>query len=138
MIFIILLFSAILFGILSWIFASKFSSLGISVASLVMAGFLAIFGVSMGIAYLDNYITYDTHCYKVAATRAMYVDELEKYDKMRNSDVTASSTYLELREKIIDFNGEIEYANSLNPFLFAYSWYDPAYLTVEPIELGVG
>ena len=82
-----------------------------------MAVILAIIAIVMGVTYLDNYIAYDSHCYEVAATRAMYIDELEKYDEMRDSDVTASSTYLELREKVIDFNGEIEYAKSLNPFL---------------------
>ena len=138
MIFVALLLCVIVLGLISWFLESKFYATGLAIISLFMAGFIAIFAIAMGIAYLDNYVVYDAHCYEVAATRAMYIDELEKYDEMRDNDVTASSTYLELREKVIDFNSEIEYANSLNPFWFAYSWYDPAYLTVEPIELGVG
>ena len=125
-------------GLISWFLESKFYATGPSIIFSVLAVILAFFVIGLGVTYVDNYTAYDSHCYEVAATRAMYIDELEKYDEMRDSDVTASSTYLELREKVIDFNGEIEYANSLNPFWFAYSWYDPAYLTVEPIELGVG
>lgn len=125
-------------GLISWFLESKFYATGLSIISSVMAVIFAFFAIVLGVTYVDNYTAYDSHCYEVAATRAMYIDELEKYDEMRDSDVTASSTYLELREKVIDFNGEIEYAKSLNPFWFAYSWYDPAYLTVEPIELGVG
>lgn len=138
MIFVALLLCVIVLGFISWFLESKFYATGLSIISAVMAVILAIITIAMGITYLDNYVAYDSHCYEVAATRAVYVDELEKYDEMRDSDVTASSIYLELREKVIEFNGEIEYANSLNPFWFAYSWYDPAYLTVEPIELGVG
>ena len=138
MIFVALLLCVIVLGFISWFLESKFYATGLSIISAVMTVVLAIIAIAMGITYLDNYVAYDSHCYEVAATRAMYVDELKKYDEMRDSDVTASSTYLELREKVIDFNGEIEYAKSLNPFWFAYSWYDPAYLTVEPIELGVG
>lgn len=138
MIFVALLLCVIVLGFISWFLESKFYATGLSIISSVMAVILAFFVIVLGVTYVDNYTAYDSHCYEVTATRAMYVDELKKYDEMRDSDVTASSTYLELREKVIDFNGEIEYANSLNPFWFAYSWYDPAYLTVEPIELGVG
>ena len=138
MIFVALLLGVIALGFISWFLESKFYATGPSIIFSVLAVILAFFVIVLGVIYVDNYTAYDSHCYEVAATRAMYVDELKKYDEMRDSDVTASSTYLELREKIIDFNGEIEYANSLNPFWFAYSWYDPAYLTVEPIELGVG
>ena len=138
MIFVALLLGVIALSLISWFLESKFYATGLSIISAVMAIIFAFFVIAMGVTYADNYIAYDAHCYEVAATRAMYIDELEKYDEMRDSDVTASSTYLELREKVIDFNGEIEYAKSLNPFWFAYSWYDPAYLTVEPIELGVG
>ena len=138
MIFVALLIGVIALGFISWFLESKFYATGPSIIFSVLAVILAFFVIVLGVTYVDNYTAYDSHCYEVAATRAMYVDELEKYDEMRDSDVTASSTYLELREKVIDFNGEIKYANSLNPFWFAYSWYDPAYLTVEPIELGVG
>ena len=138
MIFVALLIGVIALGFISWFLESKFYATGPSIIFSVLAAILAFFVIVLGVTYVDNYTAYDSHCYEVAATRAMYIDELEKYDEMRDSDVTASSTYLELREKVIDFNGEIEYAKSLNPFWFAYSWYDPAYLTVEPIELGVG
>lgn len=138
MIFVAVLLCVTALGLISWFLESKFYATGLSIISSVMAVILAFFVIVLGVTYVDNYTAYDSHCYEVAATRAMYIDELEKYDEMRDSDITASSTYLELREKVIEFNGEIEYANSLNPFWFAYSWYDPAYLTVEPIELGVG
>lgn len=138
MIFVAVLLCVTALGLISWFLESKFYATGLSIISSVMAVIFAFFAIVLGVTYVDNYTAYDSHCYEVAATRAMYIDELEKYDEMRDSDVTASSTYLELREKVIDFNGEIEYAKSLNPFWFAYSWYDPAYLTVEPIELGVG
>lgn len=68
----------------------------------------------------------------------MYIDELEKYEEMRDNDVTASSTYLELREKVIDFNTKIEQARNLESPWLKGVFYEPEYLTVEPIPLSIG
>ena len=104
----------------------------------VIAVILAFIGVFMGIDYVCDCADYTADCYSVAATRAMYIDELEKYDEMRPTDVTASSTYLELREKVIDFNAEIERARDLESPWLEHVFYEAAYLTVEPIEFEVG
>ena len=57
---------------------------------------------------------------------------------MRDTDVTASSIYLELREKIIDFNYNVDFAKQHDNIWFRHAITDPAYTTVDTIDLGVG
>ena len=138
MIFIAILLVAIAFGFLSWVLCDRFECFGLMCFACVALVIFAIVGCVMGIDYVSDTINYNANCYTVAATRAMYVDELEKYDEMRDTDVTASSTYLELREKVIDFNAEIERARDLESPWLKHTFYEAAYLTVEPIEIEVG
>ena len=138
MIFIVILVVAFALGFLCWLFLEKFECFALYMITGVTATILTFIGVFMGIDYACDCADYTANCYSVAATRAMYVDELEKYDEMRDTDVTASSTYLELRENIIDFNTEVERAHDLDSPWLKHVFYDAAYLTVEPIEIGVG
>ena len=138
MIFIAILLVAIAFGFLGWLLADKFECFGLMCFTCVVLVIFSIVGCVMGIDYVCDTMDYTADCYTVAATRAMYIDELEKYDEMRPTDVTASSTYLELREKVIDFNAEVERAHDLESPWLKHVFYEAAYLTVEPIELEVG
>ena len=138
MIFIAILLVAIAFGFLGWLLADKFECFGLMCFTCVVLVIFSIVGCVMGIDYVCDAMDYTADCYTVAATRAMYIDELEKYDEMRPTDVTASSTYLELREKVIDFNAEIERARDLESPWLKHVFYEAAYLTVEPIEIEVG
>lgn len=138
MIFVIILLIAFILGVLCWLFLEKLDCFALHVITGTVAVILALFGIFMGLEYLCDYVDYTADCYTVAATRAMYIDELEKYDEMRDTDVTASSTYLELREKVIAFNTAVERAHSLESPWLKYVFYEPEYLTVEKIEIGVG
>ena len=138
MIFIVILVVAIALGFLNWLLADKFECFGLMCFTCVVLTILSIVGCVMGIDYVCDAMDYTADCYAVAATRAMYIDELEKYDEMRDTDVTASSTYLELREKVIDFNAEVERARDLESPWLKHVFYEAAYLTVEPIEFEVG
>lgn len=138
MIFAVVLTVAFALGFLCWLFLEKFECFALYMITGVIAVILAFIGVFMGIDYVCDCADYTADCYSVAATRSMYIDELEKYDEMRDTDVTASSTYLELREKVIDFNAEVERARDLESPWLEHVFYEAAYLTVEPIEFEVG
>ena len=138
MIFIVVLFVAIAFGFLGWLFLERAESLSLSLITSMIALILVCASIFMGVDYVCDCANYTANCYAVAATRVMYIDELEKYDEMRDTDVTASSTYLELNEKIIEFNTAIEQARNLESPWLKCIFYEPEYLTVEPIEIEVG
>ena len=138
MIFVIVLIIAIALGFLSGLFLEKFDNGALFILTGCVAVVLAFMGTFMGIDYMCDCADYAADCYTVTATRAMYIDELEKYEEMRGNDVTASSTYLELREKVIDFNTKIEQARNLESPWLKGVFYEPEYLTVEPIPLSIG
>ena len=138
MIFVAILVVAFALGFLCWLFLEKFECFALYMITGVIAVILAFIGVFMGVDYVCDCADYTADCYSVTTTRAMYIDELEKYDEMRDTDVTASSTYLELREKVIAFNTAIERARSLESPWLKCVFYEPEYLTIEPIEIGVG
>ena len=90
-----------------------------------------------GINALLKHSAYDARCYEIATTRAILIDELYEYGEMRETDVNASPIYLELKEKVIDFNKNVLYAKEHNNIWLNYFCSDPAYTTVDVIELEV-
>ena len=138
MIFAVILVAALIFGILAWLALENLDSLVLYMIACIVAGVLAVVGVIQGIIFFSGLLTYEADCAKYAVTREVYVDELRHYDEMRDTDVTASSTYLELREKIIDFNFNVDFAKQHDNIWFRHAITDPAYTTVDTIDLEVG
>ena len=99
---------------------------------------LAGIGIVQGLFFFSGLLTYEADCATYATTREVYIDELRHYDEMRDTDVTASSTYLELREKIINFNHNVDFAKQHDNIWFRHVITDPAYATVDTIKLGIG
>ena len=138
MIFVVVFVVAIIFGILAWLFLEVHDNFTLYMIASVIAAILVIVGIIQCLTFFSGLLTYEADCSAYAATRAMYIDELEKYDEMRDTDVTASSTYLELREKIIDFNYNVDFAKQHDNIWLRHTITDPAYATVDIIELGIG
>ena len=138
MIFVVVLVVAIIFGILAWLFLEAHDNFTLYMIASVIAAILAIIGIIQGLIFFSGLLTYEADCAKYATTREVYVDELRHYDEMRDTDVTASSTYLELREKIIDFNFNVDFAKQHDNIWLRHTITDPAYTTVDTIDIGVG
>lgn len=138
MIFAVVLVVALIFGILAWLILEKLDSFVLYMITCFVAVVLTIVGIVQGINFFSGLLTYEADCVAYATTREVYVDELRHYDEMRDTDVTASSTYLELREKIIDFNYNVEFAKQHDNIWFRHAITDPAYVTVDTIDLEVG
>ena len=135
--FVFLTISLILF-IGTGIISEKTYNIALPIALSIIAMVILIVGSINTICFIDNTVSYEADCAMIASTRAVYEDELEKYDEMRDTDITASSTYLELREKIIDFNHDVDFAKSHDNIWLRNAWFSPAYLTVDTIDLEVG
>lgn len=138
MIFVVVLVAALIFGILAWLILENHDSFALYMIACFVAIVLLIIGIVQGLNFFSGLLTYEADCAAYAVTREVYIDELRHYDEMRDTDVTASSTYLELREKIIDFNYNVDFAKQHDNIWFRHAITDPAYTTVDTIDLGVG
>lgn len=138
MICFVLVAIAIVCFILCGVFENRYWLTAFSMIFCLIGFITGIVGTVNTIRFIDSITSYEADCAMVASTRAVYVDELKKYDEMRDTDVTASETYLELREKIIDFNHDVDFAKTHDNIWLRNSWFNPAYLTVDTIDLGVG
>jgi hypothetical protein len=140
MLFAVIFVVGILCGIGAWLFekySKNFEITGSMILTIVCIICLLIGGIG-GVNALFDYSAHDAHCYEIATTRAVLIDELYKYDEMREVDVNASPIYLELKEKVIDFNKNVLYAKEHNNIWLNYFCSNPAYTTVDVIELDVG
>ena len=138
MIFVVVLVVALIFGILTHLILENHDNFALYMIACFVAVVLLIIGMVQGINFFSGLLSYEADCAAYATTREIYIDELRHYDEMRDTDVTASSTYLELREKIIDFNYNVEFAKQHDNIWFRHAITDPAYTTVDTIDLGVG
>lgn len=139
MLFAVIFVVGILCGISAWLFekyAKNFEITGSSILTIICILCLLVGGIG-GVIALFEHSAYDAHCYEIATTRAILIDELYKYGEMRETDVNASPIYLELKEKVIDFNKNVIYAKEHNNIWLNHFCSDPAYTTVDIIELEV-
>lgn len=140
MLFAVIFVVGILCGIGAWLFekyAKNFEVTGSMILAIICILTLLVGSIG-GVDALMNYSSYDAHCYELSVTRAILVDELYKYDEMRATDVNASPIYLELKEKVIEFNKNVIYAKEHDNIWLNYFCSDPAYTTVDVIPLEVG
>ena len=140
MLFAVIFVIGILCGIGAWLFekyAKNFEIASPLIFTVICVLCLLVSSIG-GIGALVEHSAYDARCYEVATTRAMLIDELHKYDEMREVDINASSIYLELRETVIEFNKNVIYAKEHNNIWLNYFCSDPAYTTVDIIPLEAG
>lgn len=89
------------------------------------------------ITCLDIHINADAYCAEKTDLRNSYIVLLKRYDRLAYQDLNASSAYLDLYDKIIDFNVNVRRAQSNKDRAF---WtegllYNPSYLNLEPIPI---
>lgn len=140
MLFAVIFIIGIFCGIGAWLFekyAKNFEVTGSMILAIICVLALLVGSIG-GVNALVKYSSYDARCYEIATTRAILVDELYKYDEMRAIDVNASPIYLELKEKVIEFNKNVIYAKEHDNIWLNYFCSDPAYTTVDVIPLEVG
>lgn len=140
MLFAVIFIIGILCGIGAWLFekyAKNFEITGSMILSIICILTLLIGSIG-GVDALMEYSSYDARCYELGVTRTVLIDELYKYDEMREVDVNASPIYLELKEKVIEFNKNVIYAKEHDNIWLNYFCSDPAYTTVDVIPLEVG
>ena len=138
MIFVVVLVAALILGIITWRFIESYDNLVLYMAACTLIVILIIVGIVLGINFFSGLLNYEANCAEYATIREVYIDELNHYDEMRDTDVTASSIYFELREKVVNFNHNVNFAKQHDNIWFRYAITDPAYTTVDTIELGVG
>ena len=126
---------AIILYILTEVVAEKFCSITAPICLAVIATIFLVVGSIQTICFINNHVSYKANCAEVALTRDMYIDELKNYENTRSNGVTGSETYLLLRKEIVDFNKNVIYAKANDNIWLNYSWTNPAYLTVNAIEV---
>ncbi len=69
--------------------------------------------------------------------RETYVALLSRYENLSKQDLTASEVYLDLYDKIIDFNTDVRLAqnNKNRAFWTEGLFYSSVYLNLEPIPI---
>lgn len=69
-------------------------------------------------------------------TRNVLISAYEKYERLTDTDVTASTSYYQIYSDIIAFNNEVIAAQTYGEQTFwAYVFYDPAYNGIRLIPL---
>ena len=97
----------------------------------------SIFFVINAVVCLNIHANADAYYAEKTELRNSYMVLLERYDALASQDLTASSTYLDLYNKIIDFNLNVRRAqnNKNRAFWTEGLLYNPSYLNLEPIPI---
>lgn len=141
--FIIIPILLIVFGIIFITLIAKGVFQNHTVIELGCLIFAAIFFVT-SIVFITNAITcFDIHvnayAYYAEKTdlRNSYIVLLKRYNRLAYQDLNASSAYLDLYDKIIDFNLNVRLAqnNKDRAFWAEGLLYNPSYLNLEPIPI---
>lgn len=112
-------------------------TIAIAVILVVVFSLTAIvFGINAGY-YLVVNSNMEVYRVEKIEMRDSYVALLDKYDNLVKQDITASDSYLDVYNKIVDFNKEVRLAqaNKDRAFWAEGLFYDPSYINIEPIEL---
>lgn len=101
---------------------------------LLMAG--VFFTINAGF-YLSVKSNIDVYYMEKMELRDAYVALLSKYEDLSKQDLTASEAYLDLYDKIIDFNTDVRLAqnNKNRAFWTEGLFYSSVYLNLEPIPI---
>lgn len=93
--------------------------------------------ITNAITCLDIHVNADAYCAEKADLRNSYIVLLKQYNRLAYQDLNASSAYLDLYDKIIDFNLNVRLAqnNKDRAFWTEGLLYNPSYLNLEPIPI---
>lgn len=135
-----ILLALIVIGILVFLNKDIFISEVITVIGVSLVVFLSIAAVGFGInagCYLIVNSNIEAYRAEKNEMRDSYIALLDKYENLSKQDITASNSYLDVYDKIVDFNKEVRLAqtNKDRAFWAEGLFYDPSYINIEPIEL---
>lgn len=141
--FIIIPILLIVFGIIFITLITKGVFQNHTVIELGCLIFAAIFFVTSivfianAITCLDIHVNADAYCAEKTDLRNSYIVLLKRYNRLAYQDLNASSVYLDLYDKIIDFNLNVRRAqnNKNRAFWTEGLLYNPSYLNLEPIPI---
>lgn len=111
------------------------SMMTLFVAVIATVGTLVLIGITTYTAITKG-ATVDMRHVQLENTRNVLISVYEKYERLTDTDVTASTSYYQVYSDIIDFNNEVIAAQTYGkqPF-WAYMLYDPAYEDIRLISL---
>ena len=134
---IILALAIVSFCLCHYFFENTYSSLDILFLILGFVLLIAfIFPAFSAVDYIDYTINPIARVQEVELKRESYIELLNKYEILSMNDLTASTSYQELYEKICEFNSEVYRAQEHKDNIFMASFlYDPAYVDIEPIDI---
>lgn len=94
------------------------------------------FGINAGV-YIAIKSNADVYRIEKMELRETYVALLSRYENLSKQDLTASEVYLDLYDKIIDFNTDVRLAqnNKNRAFWTEGLFYSSVYLNLEPIPI---
>ena len=114
------------------LFGGLMISLGAAMAIATLVLGINAIGYGYTMANLDAYVA------KNQEKSIMYTDMVRTYEQLRNQDITASDSYLNLYKEIIDFNHSIDKAERHNGNWMAEGLlYDPSYVGVDMVPLRI-
>ena len=111
------------------------SMMTLFVAVIATVGTLVLIGITTHTAITKG-ATVDMRHVQLENTRNVLISAYEKYERLTDTDVTASTSYYQVYGDIINFNNEVIAAQTYGkqPF-WAYVLYDPAYEDIRLISL---
>lgn len=111
------------------------SMMTLFVAVMATVGTLVLIGITTYTAITKG-ATVDMRHVQLENARNVLISAYEKYERLTDTDVTASTSYYQIYSDIIDFNNEVIAAQTYGkqPF-WAYVFYDPAYEDIRLISL---
>lgn len=135
-----ILLALIVIGILVFLNKDIFISEVTVVIGVSLVVFLSIAAIGFGInagCYLIVNSNIEAYRAEKIEMRDSYIALLDKYENLSKQDITASNSYLDVYDKIVDFNKEVRLAqtNKDRAFWAEGLFYDPSYINIEPIEL---
>lgn len=141
--FIIIPILLIVFGIILVALVAKdvfWNHTAIEIGCFILAAIFfvtSIFFVINAITCLNIRANANVYYAEKTELRDTYIALLERYNTLANQDLTASSTYLDLYDRIINFNFNVRLAqnNKDRAFWTEGLLYNPSYLNLEPIPI---
>lgn len=141
--FIIVPILLIVFGIIFVTLVAKdvfWNHAAIEIGCFILAAIFfvtSIFFVINAVVCLNVHANADAYYAEKIELRNSYIALFERYDTLADQDLTASSVYLDLYDKIINFNLNVRQAqnNKNRAFWTEGLLYNPSYLNLEPIPI---
>lgn len=109
--------------------------LGLGASLCIVFAILTLAFTIMAIDYTDYLLNVDSRMEEQVEKRAVYVTMLNEVGTLMSQDVTASSTYFDIYDKVLSFNSSVRRCQQWNNTIFEGLLCDPTYQGLEIIPL---